>query len=794
MFKNYFKIAFRNLWKNRTYAAINVLGLMVAFCVSSLLFLTAYFQWTFDSFHENVQHIYQVYFYDQEEGKVDRLAMTPLPLASAMKFELGGIQAVSRVSSGKTSVITAENKSLEKMVSYVDVEFLTTFTFPLKNGSAATALSGLQSIVISKSLADALFGTQNPVGKKISVGKIGSEINYLISAVMEDCPMNSSLKFDALCRIESMPNYQDSKTDWSNNAHNLYVMLSDKNKATDIEQRLEVFAKKYFPAKFEKHKPNNVFAIKLQPLSKVHIDSGISGSKGVPIAIIYAIVALGVFILLIACFNFVNLSIAKHFKRAQEMGVRKTLGALKQHLFLQLWGEAIVICVVGFVCGLTLILLLLPVFNAQFDGKIDSSFLFKLDFMAIMGFVLLIVTMLAGGYPAYKMSRLNLVEVLKGNLSDNKPGVLRNSLIVTQFAISSLLICITLIANQQMDFLRQKPVGFNKEQVISIPIGSQLSGRQLFERIKNEFGNDRAVLSIAGSNINVGKGKDRVTVRTTVAFDFKGNHVAADWVQVDGNFVETLGLQLVEGQKQEGNIGNDAIWVSESMKKTIGKGEVLNISLGDQPGTNQIAGVFKDFDLYAPTAKKLPVVLQVSKNIELNYIFLKVRPESLIGFVDKLKDFWHKNAQGFEYMGSFLDENVEGWYQEENTLTQIFTIASGIAIFLSCLGLFAVSLLVIEMRTKEIGIRKVMGASIQNIVAMLCVYFLKFIFLAFLVALPLAWVAMENWLQSYSYRITLKAYPFVIVMIAISGLALFTVSYHALKAALLNPIKTLKKD
>jgi putative ABC transport system permease protein len=794
MLKNYIKIALRNLWKNKGFAIINISGLMVAFCIGSLLILTAYFQLTFDSFHQNSKQIYQAYFNFNEDGDIKQSPETPLPLYDALKAEFDEIEGLSRVNMGRKTVVTANNKTIEKLVVYADHDFFSMFTFPLKNGSSKTALADIQNMVISQNTAEALFGKENPVGKTILLGKKGEEIPFIVSAVADECPYNSTIKFDAICRMEAKPNFQQDKSDWGNNAHSLFVMLSKNTNATKVEQKLVAFTKKYYPQEFENKnsKIENIFQIKLLNLSKVHFDKAVSAGKSAPIAIVYALIGLAVFILLIACFNFINLSIAKNFKRAKEMGVRKTLGALKGSLFIQLWSESVLICLVGFVLGFSLVISALPIFNAQFNAKISTDFLFQPLFLAIMTGLFVVVTLIAGGYPAYKMSRLDLVEVLKGKVTGEKSNAMRNTLIVSQFAISSLLICITLISNQQLNHLRQRPLGFNKDQVISIPVGNQLSGKTMLELCRNEFRTDPSIMAISGSNMNLGKGKDKMTTRNTVGIEIKSNKIVADWMFVDGDFLGTMTVPLLEGISQNSNSTQDVIWVSESLKKAMGNGPILNTFLSENK--HQITGVFKDFNLYSPSTEVLPIVIQQTKEADIQYIFMKVKTESMASSMKKMETFWKKKTGGLDFMGTFLDENVEAWYQNESMLIQIFSFAASLAIFLSCMGLFAVSLLVIELRTKEIGIRKVMGASVQNIVLMLSKYFLKFIFLSFLIAFPLAWFAMDSWLKNYSYRIDINATPFVIVIVSVTLLALLTVGYQAIKVALMNPVKSLKTE
>lgn len=794
MFRNFIKITFRNLWRNKGYSAINISGMTVAFCISSLLLFTAYFQLTFDDFHQNSKQIYQAYFESNENGMVNRSGETPIPMVAAMKAELGEISQITGVNSGRKSVVTVNNKSLEILVTYTESDFLKIFTFPLIQGSSNVALNDLHDIVISKSTAEALFGKANPMGKPMSVGKLGSEITYVITGVAEDCPANSSIKFDILCRIESKPDYFQTKADWHANASNIYVRLNDQSKASDVEKKLEHFSKKYFPIKKSTAK-SSTFDIKLQPLSKIHFGNAISGGKGVPVALVYALMVLAILIILIACFNFINLNIAKHLNSTREMGVRKTLGASKYLLFMQLWGESFIVCFIGFGLGIFLLVNLVPIFNAQFNAKVELQYMLQPNFIALMSAIFLIVTFIAGGYPAYKMSRLSLITALKGKISNEKSGILRKSLIVSQFTISSLLICVALIANQQLDYLKEKPLGFEKEQVISIPVGSQIEGRTMLEKIRNQFSNDASILSISGSDLNLGKGKDRVTSRTTVGFNFKENDFSVDWINIDGDFMTTMGIKLLEGQAQKNeNYAANSVWISESLKKGMGTKQVLNAFLDPKTNTNQIVGVFKDFNLYAPSQAPRPIVMQFSKQADINYIFLRINTESVSSTMQKVKSFWKNNAQGTEFMGSFLNENVESWYQDENTITQVFSLASGIAIFLSCMGLFAVSMLVIEQRTKEIGVRKVMGASVQSIVWMLSKYFLKFILIAFCIALPLGWFAMNSWLQSYAYRIEISILPFIMVMFGITTLAIITISFQAIKAALANPVKSLRTE
>jgi len=528
-------------------------------------------------------------------------------------------------------------------------------------------------------------------------------------------------------------------------------------------------------------------------------DIHFSGQKGAPLGLIYAVMGLGAFILLIACFNFVNLNMACSFKRSRELGVRKTLGAFKGQLFLQLWGEAFLLYFIGFVIGLGIAYQLVPVFNAQFGGGIEIETLLQPTFLAIMLGVFILVTLIAGGYPALKMANFGLVDILKGNVSTKRPGALRNSLLVSQFAISSLLICVSVIAGQQLDFLKEKPIGFEREQVISIPVGNQEDGRKVLARMRNELASDPSIVSVTGAGGNLGRGRDRVTTRSTVGLDYNQNQVSADWLLTDFDYLKTLQIPILKGRDFSRDYASDtinAIVVTESFVKAMGETDVIGKFIGgeDSISGNQIIGVVPDFYVYSPSEEGRPIVMHLSADQSINYIFLKVRSDDPSATMDKLSSVWEKVTFNGIFKASFLDENLQAWYEGESVLTTVFGIASGLAIFLSCLGLFAISLLVIELRTKEIGIRKVMGASVKGIVKMISFHFLKLVLISLLIAIPLAWYAMQKWIEGYEYHIEINPLTFIWVGFLVGLVAVLTVSFHAIKVALTNPVKSLRTE
>ena len=797
------KIAWRNIRRNKLHSIIHILGLAIAFSVCTLLFLTAYFHLSYDSFHKDRSQLFKTSRFSHSAQGVDMSSQMPLPLLPALKEDISDIEAAVRINRGRYELMSHGDIAIEGSITRTDPEFFELFNFPLVKGNSTTVLTDIRSIALSERMASIIFGDIDPIGKEVKIGKTGEAKFYTVSAVIKDCPRNSSIRFDAIARIESLADYNALKNDWSNNSSNVFVKISENSDQRTVENKLIDIVEKYYPdqlAQLKSERPEATETHELLSLNLTNIDDiHFSGERSAPLALVYAIMALGAFILLIACFNFVNLNMAHSFGRSRELGVRKTLGAHKGQLFAQLWGEAFVLYFIGFILGIWGAYQLLPAFNTQFDVGIEISTLFQPAFLTILLSVFLAVTLIAGGYPALKMSNFGLVEILKGNVSTKKPGLLRNILLVSQFAISSLLICISVIASQQLDFLKHKPIGFEREQVVSIPVGNALDGRKVLARMRNEMANDPTVVSICGAGSNLGRGRDRVTSRGTVGLEYNQNQISTYWLLADFDFLKTLQIPIVKGRDFNPDFATDstnALVVTESFARAMGEADPVGKYLGGEdaaPG-NQIIGVVPDFNAYSPSEKELPIALHLSSTEAINYIFLKVRSDDPMATLGQLSEVWEKVTSSPVFNASFLDENLQAWYEGESIMTRIFGMASGIAIFLSCLGLFAISLLLIELRTKEIGIRKVMGASVKGIVSMISFHFLKLVMISLLIAMPLAWFAMQSWIQNYEYRIDINPLTFIWVGLLVAVVATTTVSYHAIKAAVVNPVESLRTE
>ncbi|GAB3524169.1 ABC transporter permease [Emticicia fontis] len=814
MIKNYLKIAFRKLWKNKVHTAINMLGLAVAFGSSILLYLTASYEFSYDIFHKDADRVYCLYFNTADKnGKPEYSAAMAYPLTPALKAEFPEVEAVTSYSWG-AGELTYQGKKFEKGIQTVDADFLKVFSFPLLKGNINSALADKNGVILSKTTAENIFGKAEPMGKQVLITLSNEKVPFIVTGVIDDAPRNSTVKYDALIRTENNSGYEPIKDKWTSQNHQVYIKLAANTTHAATEKRFESLVNKYMKTSEEDAKKNNrmknargqYLSLLMMPLKEVHFDEITGWGSGVSKNYIYTLLTIALLIVLIASINFINLTIAKSFTQAKEVGVRKSLGANKVQLFLQGWGEAFIVCVVALILGLGMAYAFLPQFNKLFDSSLSiQNFLVPKNLLiSIISFIL--ITLIAGGYPAFVSSRFNIVQVLKGKLTNKKPGMLRNSLMIVQFSISCLLISCTIVIFTQLKYLRSKPLGYSKEQVISVPIGNALNHQTAVQQFRNELSKYPAIESISGSQINFGNGLDGSSSRSTYGFDYYPNEgdtknskgILTDWVRVDYDFVKTMGIKTIEGRDFSSEFGTDstALVVTESMLKQMGeKNGVDKFLMPDSAvGKQKIIGVIADFNLYSLRRENRTITLEMAPKGSVSYVLIRTKSQNLANAMDLVKATWKKLVPNEEFKGSFINENVDRWFNKEERLSQIFSLAAGIAIMLSCMGLFAIAIMIIEQRTKEIGVRKVLGASISSIVNLISVDFLKMVAIAFVIATPVAYYAMQKWLEDFANRTDLSWWIFALSGILLVIIALLTVSYQSIKAALMNPVKSLKTE
>lgn len=806
MLRNYLKTALRNLLKHRADSAINLVGLCVAFTSALLLFLSVHYEFSFDSFHANRARIYHAYISSQRPAGTELSNTLPPPFAPTLKASYPEVEYITRTMDGSAPG-EYQGKKLSVGLRYADPDFLRIFSFPLQAGDPTTAMAQPEGVILREGTARALFGQASPMGKTISLQPAGEWRSFTVTGVVADPPENSSIRFDALLRFDQAPDYQQVATSWSNWNHEVYAQLREGVSGAALSQKTPAFMARYFAEDIERLQRDgaapdaagHLMRAGFQPLSDVHTNPELGGGgRAISKSYLYLLLTVGVLIIVIACINFVNLSIGRSFTRIREIGLRKTLGALPWQLSAQFWCEIILICLLAFVISAVACYLLLPLFRQVFGMNIQPAVLWSPAVLGLSLLVFLLVTLLAGGYPVWLIARLQVADVLRGRAGGGQPSRIRNALIVTQFAIATTLLICTIIAWQQISFLRSRPLGYSRHQLISIPVEGETPPARVLERMRHELANQPGIVSLSGIYNNLGRGTDGSSRHSVTGFDYQNREVKTVWMGVSHDFARTLDLELVAGRDFSPTIASDssALVINETMAAQLGPADVVGALLPvyDEKPPLKVIGVVKDFNFESLHQPIAPLTLVLDKRFGINYILVKVEPDNLPASMELIRRTWQQLQPNDEFLGSFLDENIERQYQHEERLGRMFISGAVTAILLSCLGLLAIVILVLAQRTREIGIRKVLGASVTGIIAFIFRDFLRLVFLAILIASPLAWLAASRWLEDFSYRVPIQWWVFALAGSGTVVIALLTVLTRAFQAATANPVKSLRAE
>ncbi len=805
MIKNYLKIAWRNLIKNKVFTTANIVGLTLAFAVSILLAMNALFELSYDQFHENKDSIYQVYASAQTPKGSEIGLSKSVPFAPALKEEVPGIKNIARALS--TSVlVTYEDKELNLDAEYMDVDYFSIFSFPVVNGNTNKPLQDRNSIAITEKASNKLFGTKDGIGKTVRL-KIGKEEKpFSVSAILKDIPVNSSANFDVAIPFENHREYAENKDDWGSRNHSVFLQLEQGVSVEQFEESTVEFTKLHYGEEIESRERDGALPdvngryvqLSLLSSSDRRFASFATGVVRVQRIFPYMILGISFLIIFIACANFINMNIALGEKRLKEIGMRKTLGAIKGQLFVQFWLESLVVFLVSFILGFILSNLLLEPFKTLFNS--DATLANLMTPTILLGFLLgiLAITFIAGGYPALLLSKLNTLNALKGKWEMGKNG-LRNVLIVVQFVIAIILISGTLVFQGQIQFMRNKNLGYNKEQVVSIPLNGKKDSYRVIELLRNELQGNRDILSVSGAENNLGRGRDGSASTSVMGFDYKGRGLRTNVQTVDYDFAKTLDLQLVAGRmfSREYSADSLSMVINEAMVKEFNETEnplATRVYFDEDSVAYSVIGVIKDYNFKDVSRKIEPLTLFLDRNYDLYYAYIKVAPTNITESYEAIKRAWQTVEPNAEFIGSFLDENVDRTFRREKTMATIITSGSILGIVLSCIGLFAMSLLVVAQRTKEIGIRKVIGASVSSIALLLTKDFLKLVGIAFVVGTPIAWYALDRWLQEYAFHVPLSIWFFIGAGFLAALIALITVGIRTIKAAAANPVNSLRTE
>ncbi len=804
MLKNYFKTLLRNMQKNKLHTAINIIGMAVAFTCTILLLLMVYFQASFDSFHQNKARLFQVYKSSIGPQGAERSGSMGYPVAPTLKAEDIGIEKATRYKYGGRGVKYGD-KELDLQVQLVDPDFFSMFSFPVVAGSRAP-LADAGNAAISEYAAAKLFGKDRAVGGRINVNISGEWKALVVSAVVKDFPRNSSINFDLLVRPELSSDYAANKDKWDNQHHAVFVQINANTTQKNVEAQLRNIVRQYNPEDtafmkkkgYQHDEAGDLASLRLLPLKDLHFDAAIGGGGAISKSFLYVLVLVAFVIVMIACFNFINLNIGLAFTRTKEIGIRKCLGAGKRQVWLQIWGESFVTVFIAMLIGILVTVFMLAYFAKTSQINITGSLLYQPLVLFALVAILFAVSLVASGYPSFVMGKLKAVAVLKGTISLKKPGGFRNALIVAQFVIACVLICATIIIYQQFRHLRNAPLGYTTASLISIPVHDQGAGKNIVGQMRNRLSSQSAFVSVSGSSINLGVGKDGGTDKRGSGFEYNGRPVRTNIMPAGNDILKTLNIQAKEGRDFTSSYTSDgttAVIVTESMAKQLSDKDVIGLSFYSDSSRPKwtVVGVIPDFHLYSMHQKVEPLTITLEEG-QLSYILIRVTTQNAAATMDLVKATYAQVEPGVEFKGSYVDENIERWYKTEQSLAKMFSVAAGVAIVLSCMGLFGIAFIVIRQRVKEIGVRKVLGASVGNIALLVTKDFIKPVLVAIVIAIPIAWWATHKWLEGFEYRVTIQWALFLLAAFIAVFIAVATVSFQAVKAARANPVKSLRTE
>ncbi|MHA4842886.1 ABC transporter permease [Flavitalea antarctica] len=807
MLINYFKIAWRNLVKNKLHTAINIGGLIIGFTIGILVIMTVYWQLNADKFHVARKKLYQAYqVYNLKNGEQVNNQFDFAP-AQVFRAEAPAIEKLSSVGYAGSKVLYGD-KELDIPVTVVSSDFLSMFTFPVITSAKANPLSELTDVVITEPVAKKIFGKADPVGKTIKVEMGDNLLDLVVSAVLKEIPNNSSIKFEVLTRVENRSDYAQRRNSWENSFQNIYVQLKDGATASDAEKELKQINQKYLAREYKDlqakgARPDSrgdIFATRLLPMDEVHFSTRVNHGRAVSPLQVYSVLTVGLLIILIASFNFININLANAFTRTKEIGVRKCLGAARSKLFSQLWSESFIVCLISFVLSLMLVHILIGTVGVKFNLNYSfTEVLWKPDFLLLGAGLLLFVSLIAGGYPSWIMMRFKVVETLKGNLTIKRKSILRNSLIVVQFTIACIMISCTYIIYQQFQHLQNANLGIETTQLISVPLSNPDKGHATVDKLRLKLASDPHIASVTGSSVNIGKGLDRRSTKSAINFDYEGKEIHTVLASVDYDYAITFGLKLIDGRDFQKGFAGDTLQnvvLTESAAKQFGKQNLVgqHIRLDSNSTPWHVIGVIPDFHMYSMREEIQPLTLTLNKKDRLNYLFVKTSSTNLVAGMKAVKEAMAELEPGVEFRGTYVDDNVARWYDEEQTMSVVFSIAAGVSTLLSCMGLLAMVLLIIQQRVKEIGVRKVLGASIKSISFLISKDFVILVLIAVVIATPVSWLIMNAWLQDFPYRISLQLWMFGLIAIGALIIALLTICVNTIKAARQNPVNSLRTE
>lgn len=804
MLKNYFKTAWRSLVRNKSYTIINITGLAIGIAACLLIFLVINFETSFDNYHQKKDHIYRILSKRTSSEGVKIRAGMPIPLEKDLRIDFPQLPLVTSAlhDDGKQISINDNSGQVKKFKEddtyIVEPQFFNVFDFAWLAGSKKSALIEPNTVVLSQKAAEKYFGSwDKAMGKTITYEK---NVDLKVTGILKDQPANTDLPVTLAISYATIKStdYKSNMEDWGSNfgSHNCFVVLPDNISEARFNQDLVAFLKKHKPDDYKKE------ALLLQPLTEMHYDTraGLFSGEVFSRDLIKALGLIGLFLLVIACVNFINLATAQAVNRSKEVGIRKVLGSRRNQLILQFLSETFIITLFAVLLAIALSELALPSLNKLLEVKLDAGFIADPLILLFLGGVLIAVTLLSGMYPSMVLSGFNPIAALKNKISKGKSSgiTLRRSLVVLQFGIAQVLVIGTIVIISQVDHFKNSSLGFDKDAVITVTLPGDSVSRLGMKALRNQI---IAQPGIKDLSYSFSSPSDNASWGTRITYnnaaeesDFRVN---LKWADVE--YFKLYNLKFVAGRPYVQSDSVREYVVNETLLKNLGVtnpkdaiGKTINI-WGDKKLTAQIVGVVKDFNV-SSLREQIPAVLMASWNDQYSIANIKLNPANMKPTLANIEKVWTATFPENIYEYKFLDQKIANFYKKETQLSQLYKIFAGMAIFISCLGLYGMVSFMAVQRTKEVGIRKTLGASVSHIVYLFSKEFTLLILVSFAISAPIAWYFMQQWLQEFTYRIHLGAGIFIMSISLSIIIAWATVGYKAIKAALVNPVRSLRSE
>ncbi|MDR6940390.1 ABC transporter permease [Mucilaginibacter pocheonensis] len=804
MIKSFIKLAFKSLLKNKGVTAVNILGLAMGLAVSMLIVFYVTDELSYDHYNTNVRRIYRVNTDIKFGGNASSYAITPPPLAATLVNDFPEVESATRLLHDVGVRIKKGSENIqEDRVAYSDPGIFSIFTLPMMAGDPKTALKAPNTAVITESTAKRYFNSTQVIGKTLVINNTN---NYKITGVIKDIPSASHFNFDFFLSMASKA--EDKSQNWLNYVVSTYILLKPNASPQTLTARLPAMVKRTFNGMannaannldvMEKH--GDYVRMNLTPLTDIHLRSNRQYELGANSSIqyIYIFSAVALFILLLACINFMNISTARSANRAREVGVRKVMGSSRASLIKQFLTESVLVTLIATIAAVLAAWALLPLFNEVANKNLSITPQIAMWLLPVLIIIVLAIGILAGSYPAFFLSAFQPADVLKGKLSAGfKGSKLRNFLVVFQFSISIFLIVGTVVIYNQLHYIQSRDMGFNRNQVLIVK-NAQVLGKQakiLQQQVKQLPGVLNATLS---GFLPTKSNRAPDAVFSSQAADPKSALFTEIW-NVDEDYLSTMGMKVIKGRNFSKAFGTDSsgVLINEAAAKMLGyyNDPLTKKVYRPTPKGSQeyrVLGIVKDFNFNSLRENITPVVMFLAP--DNGALSIRVNTANFQSFVPQIKQMW-KNLnpnEHFEY--SFMDADFDAAYRTEQRTGTLFLIFTTLAVIIACLGLFSLAAYAAEQRNKEIGIRKVLGASVSAIVAMLSKDFIKLVLVSFLIAAPLAWLLMNKWLQEFAYRQNVQWWVFVVTALATVIIAFITISFQSVKAAMANPVDSLKNE